>query len=252
MTRALRREALAWYLVGLLGLIGPACSQTQHYPEVLHVCAQHCSTAKWEVDHYVLVAGGAGGGEKVVATVESFTHDSVILHTASYVQGHLKFSSTIRGQIAPEGNHLINGFVGSNPVKMTWGSALNSIPGEDAAPAAQQPNALAALLLLGSMSGSDTNNENPKMKMNRLEAEMLAARDACNRDDPHGFGRGENCAREAHLRDEFDQARDDYLDAAKQLCDAQTALTKECKAGNKQSCQKLDQLKADGKLSICF
>jgi len=103
----------------------------QSLPSVMHFCAQHCLTFTWENGQYTNYTNLPGqSGEKRVLTVESFTRESVILHRTDY--GSYPGTGVMTGQISSEGNSIVNGLSnGTSPFKLTWGTALNSIPGSD-------------------------------------------------------------------------------------------------------------------------
>jgi hypothetical protein len=109
-------------------------------PSVMHFCAQHCATLIWDNGHYV-IPGAYGGNGSSIWTVESFTRESVILDRAD----SNGFTGFYKGQISSEGNRLVNAVSASsrsslsnpdgntrfNSFKLTWGTALDSIPGSD-------------------------------------------------------------------------------------------------------------------------
>jgi hypothetical protein len=107
-------------------------------PEVMHFCSAGCDTLTLQGDHYLGTSGG-------IWTIVSFTPESVILNRAE-PNG---WTSFYRGQISSDGNHLINTTSGGRPFtpdwtpggdtrynnfNITWGTALNSIPGSGPAP----------------------------------------------------------------------------------------------------------------------
>jgi hypothetical protein len=107
-------------------------------PEVMHFCGLGCDTLRLRGDHYV---GDTGG----IWTIVSFTPESVILNRVD-PNGWTGF---FKGQISSDGNHLVNTVMGFHPYtpdsasdgntphntfNITWGNALNSIPGSGPAP----------------------------------------------------------------------------------------------------------------------
>jgi TPR repeat protein len=122
----------------------PNTNDQQLPPPVLHFCAAHCSTWYLKNGHYSGAASGFAGD----VTVVSFTRDSVVLDRVdppnrSFPQG---LKAVISGQISPAGNSLANGKItwtfglsGVFDVRITWGSALNDIPGQDGPPPQPQP-----------------------------------------------------------------------------------------------------------------
>jgi hypothetical protein len=109
-------------------------------PSVLHFCNVHCMTLVWTQGHYLMVTkfSWAPAGGTSTWTVERFTHDSVILHRKESPPDPADPKGwqdvVYAGRVSKEGNRLldmtINGSLESN-AKLTWGSALNSIPGSD-------------------------------------------------------------------------------------------------------------------------
>jgi hypothetical protein len=107
-----------WYAI-----IGKAVDSP---PSVMHFCAQHCFTLRMSNDGRYHVDGQPGN----VWTVERWTRESVILHR----RDSDGFGGVYAGQISEEGNTLINKtWNGQRDVssQLTWGTALNSIPGSD-------------------------------------------------------------------------------------------------------------------------
>jgi hypothetical protein len=100
-------------------------------PSVMHFCAAHCLTFTWENGQYTNYTNLPGQwGEKRVLVVESFTRESVVLRRTD--TGSYPLTAVMTGQISSEGNSIVNGLSnGSSPYKLTWGTALNSIPGDD-------------------------------------------------------------------------------------------------------------------------
>jgi hypothetical protein len=93
-------------------------------PAVLHFCAQHCATFTLENGHYVRTAGGANNGSLTVMTVEKFTPDLVTIHRTD--TGRFPGTAEYSGRPSDNGNTL-----SGNGWKITWGAALNTIPGSD-------------------------------------------------------------------------------------------------------------------------
>jgi hypothetical protein len=126
-----------WYAI--LGTGG------QERPAVMHLCpkppGQDCATFKWENGQYTNYTNLPGQfNEKRVLTVERFTRESVILHRVDY--GSYPLTAEMTGRISSDGNRLEDGSIkftsfggnprnDSHPILMTWGDALNSIPGSD-------------------------------------------------------------------------------------------------------------------------
>lgn len=97
-------------------------------PAALHFCSQHCISLELAGDHYVNTTTDAGGPDWASTwQVESFTKESVILNRTDTNQGRPGFRATYKGQIAPEGDYLA-GLAGA---RITWGAALDRIPGSD-------------------------------------------------------------------------------------------------------------------------
>jgi TPR repeat protein len=125
-------------------------------PVILHFCAAHCSTWYLKDGVYTGTAGNFDGKVKVV----SFKRDSVVMDRSdppnkSFPKG---LRAVISGRMSPAGNSLVSGQIkwtlgpsGTYPVRMTWGTALNDIPGQDTpgAPTPTQEAAVRALLPSG-------------------------------------------------------------------------------------------------------
>jgi len=109
-------------------------------PSVMHWCAQHCSTWVWAGGRYV----GAGTPHPELfpncgVTVESFTPESVFMHRMDC--GQYPGTAVLTGKISPSGNTIVNGTItwtyhpccglGSGAFNAAWGSAINTIPGQD-------------------------------------------------------------------------------------------------------------------------
>jgi hypothetical protein len=118
-------------------------------PAVMHFCAAHCVTWYLTNDHkgYAATADSPSIPDNSPGVViQSFTLDSVVLNRTDppnqwFPKG---LKAVITGQISPEGDTLINGKIhwtfgqsGIYDVRITWGAALDSIPGADAPPVAQ-------------------------------------------------------------------------------------------------------------------
>jgi hypothetical protein len=104
-------------------------------PLVMHFCGQHCKTLVWDDGQYVHHSSDA----VEIWVVESFTPASVVIHRTD----SNGFGGVYTGQMSPEGNRIINGTFNGRPdgYKLTWGTALNSVPGDDGPgrPAAVRP-----------------------------------------------------------------------------------------------------------------
>jgi len=110
-------------------------------PGVMHFCDINCETLKLENGHYLAVPASNfydQGGYSDMWTVEKFTRASVILHRTLTLPQKGTFNWTYKGQISREGDTLVNV---ENPVKaanqpaivqMAWGSALNTVAGNNA------------------------------------------------------------------------------------------------------------------------
>ena len=110
-------------------------------PPMMHFCGQHCISLKLDNGHYVNTTTMPGSPNWTsVWTAERFTSESVILHRVDSDAGKTVFTGTYTGQISPEGNSLINvaGDGHRGNLRITWGTALNSIPGSDATPPPQK------------------------------------------------------------------------------------------------------------------
>ncbi len=105
------------------------------YPSVMHFCAAHCTT--WNFKD-----GRTGDGQYGVK-ISHWTPDSVILDRTDppnqYFPRGLK--AVISGHMSPEHDKLVDckitwtfGQPGTHDCKLTWGSALNDIPGQDGPP----------------------------------------------------------------------------------------------------------------------
>jgi hypothetical protein len=144
--------------------------------------------------------------------------------------------------------------------QMAWGKALNSIPGIDGPEQAaltrtlqpnQQPNSnvtrnMAAFLLLLMGAGNSGSAEDVSYRLGTLKSELAEAEHACTSHhstspyaerDPGGY-----CGKAEDLRDKLDDINSALAEEIRQLEEARKTLAPECKTGNKQSCQKLEQV----------
>lgn len=112
--------------------------------------------------------------------------------------------------------------------------------------AAQQPRLnLQNLALLGMLLGGDDGNSGggSRADINSLESQVQDAEHDCHAVGPGGsHAPAEKCDRYYRLKDELDEARSDYDAQTRELANTRQKLSAECKSGNKQSCQKLDQV----------
>jgi hypothetical protein len=149
--RSLGKQALKTIPVRNLGIIfvfvwafssfvqSQSPSKALNPPEVLHWCAQHCTT--WRLDkgppfdkpHY----GIEGQGSIVV--VERFSYESVIMERTDL---NPPGKATLRGKVSKDGNSIVTGTIewtyhpccgtGTGQFQAAWGSAINTVPGSDA------------------------------------------------------------------------------------------------------------------------
>jgi hypothetical protein len=112
-----------WYATVEKGPVSP--------PSVMHFCAAHCLTFTWENGVYTNYTNLPGqSAERRVLTIESFTRSSVVLRRAD--TGSNPMTATMRGQMAADGNSVVNGMSdGTSPFKLAWGAALHTLPGSD-------------------------------------------------------------------------------------------------------------------------
>jgi len=105
-------------------------------PMLMHMCIQCESgmgaTLVWEKGHYKNAA--ALPGESEIFTVESFAHESVILHRTDYGLHHGE--AILTGRISEQGNSIVNGvqrWIGNpnndHEFHAAWGDAISSVPG---------------------------------------------------------------------------------------------------------------------------
>jgi hypothetical protein len=94
-------------------------------PSVLHLCAQHCVTFTRENDqltNYTIFPGQRN--VKRVMVVERFTPESVVIRRTD--TGSHPLTVVYSGRMSSDGNSLPGA-----GWKMTWGAALDSLPGSD-------------------------------------------------------------------------------------------------------------------------
>jgi len=219
----------------------------------MRVCANPndwsvCSTWTWNNGHY---DGWREWGANAAMTVESFTPESVVINRAdagASGTGHpgAGFKMVYRGTISNQGESILDGVSvdaggATGAFRAYWGTALQNLP--VAKNPANQPRpqqfqlnmqTLAQLgLLLG--RGGDA-----RTRVSRLESELQNAKDNCHHDS-HNVG-NTACDNIPGIEADLRTARGDYDDETQELIDAQKKLSAECKSGNKQSCQKLDQV----------
>jgi hypothetical protein len=101
-------------------------------PDEFHFCGMFCNTWKLQKGRYVnaTACGNFGGIGSSVWTVEKFTRESVILHRLDFPPLQI-YVANYTGQVSSDGNSLVNGAIDGTPqpFQLTWGAALNSIPG---------------------------------------------------------------------------------------------------------------------------
>ena len=133
-------------------------------PVVLHFCAAHCAT--W---YLTLDRKGYSGTPKTPeitpdgygVRIVRFTHDAVVLdrHDAPNQWFPQGLKALITGQVSPAGNGLINGKIdwtfgqsGKYDVRMSWGTGLNNLPGQDNQAGPQNQQLIESLLFFFVMS----------------------------------------------------------------------------------------------------
>jgi hypothetical protein len=110
-------------------------------PTVLHFCAAHCATWYLTADHEGYAgAPNIGSADPYGVKIVTFNRDSVVLNRTDppnqwFPQG---LKATITGNVSPEGGSLKDGKIhwtfgqsGAYDMRLTWGHALDSIPGDD-------------------------------------------------------------------------------------------------------------------------
>jgi hypothetical protein len=109
---------------------------TPPYPSVMHFCAAHCYT--WNF------ANGQSGNGQSTISISRWSPDSVVLNRSDAPNpgSPRGLKAVITGQMSPAHDKLVNGKItwtfgqgGTYDCKVTWGDALNDIPGTDVAPA---------------------------------------------------------------------------------------------------------------------
>jgi hypothetical protein len=229
-------------------------------PPVMRVCANpqdwnQCSTWTWVNDHY---DGWREWGAIATMTVESFTRDSVVINrtdTGPSGQGHPGdgFTMAYRGTVSADGNSILDGASVTNRGKAGvfrayWGPALASHPAMSPykGPTASVNNPGAALLMgiLGIGPDGSRKPTDITERISNLQSQLDAARDACTHINPR-FDNGQACqANKDHVEYELSEAYAELNEEIQALQEAQPKLTTECKAGNKDSCRKLEQVNA--------
>ena len=95
-------------------------------PSVMHFCAQHCLTLTLENGKFTNYTNLPGQwNEKRVFAVEKFTRESVIIHRSD--TGSNPGTALYTGRMSDGGNS-----VSGDGWKITWGAALNTLPGSGA------------------------------------------------------------------------------------------------------------------------
>jgi hypothetical protein len=103
-------------------------------PPLMHFCAVNCMTLQWNNGRYIVTttAGWMPAPGTSIWTLEKFTRESVVLHRRDSPSG---FDVVFTGAISKDGNELVNLKGNDSPVdrntRLTWGTALNSIPGSN-------------------------------------------------------------------------------------------------------------------------
>jgi hypothetical protein len=103
----------------------------QTLPQVMHFCAQHCFTFTLQKDGTLTnyTAFSPGQSFTRIFTVERFTPESVIIHRID--NGNTAAIDTYAGPMGDNGTSLSGSSANRGPWKITWGSGLDSIPGND-------------------------------------------------------------------------------------------------------------------------
>ena len=101
-------------------------------PAEFHFCGAFCNTWRLENGRYVntTTCGNFRAAGASVITIEKFARESVVLHRADYPPNQ-SYTATYTGQVSGDGNNLVNAAIDGTPqpFRVTWGAALNSIPG---------------------------------------------------------------------------------------------------------------------------
>lgn len=120
----------SWQSVGRPG--NPGQSAVLSLPGEFHFCGQFCNTWKLQGGRYVnaTACGNFRAVGSSVWSVEKFTRESIILHRLDFPPNQI-YVANYTGQVASDGNSLVNGAIDGTPqpFRLTWGAALNSIPG---------------------------------------------------------------------------------------------------------------------------
>ncbi|MEO8659993.1 MAG: tetratricopeptide repeat protein [Bryobacteraceae bacterium] len=109
-------------------------------PEVIHWCAQHCTTLRLDDGpplnklHY----GNRGAG--AIWVVQKFDAGEILMERTDF--GRYPGRAIVHGQLSPDGNRVVNGVIdwvyhpccglGKASFEAAWGAALNTVPGSDA------------------------------------------------------------------------------------------------------------------------
>ncbi len=120
-------------------------------PVVMHFCAAHCATLYLTLDRKGYTGTPktpAIGPEGYGLTIVRFDHDGVELDRVDppnqWFANGLK--AVITGQVSAKGNGLVNGKIhwtfgqgGTYDARLSWGTGLNDIPGQDGPALASSP-----------------------------------------------------------------------------------------------------------------
>jgi len=109
-----------------------AAPEVPSIPPVIHFCQSWCNTLTLQGGAYVRTSGGPDNGSTMVIRVEKFTRESVVMHRSDY--GNFAREAELTGRISDDGNSIVEGVTGTAPFRLTWGTALDSIPGGGKAP----------------------------------------------------------------------------------------------------------------------
>lgn len=97
-------------------------------PPVIHICMAHCGPLMWDNGHYI----NFGPENTSIYTVQSFTHDAVIIHRTD--KGRFPLTATLTGRMSDDGESVVNGKIywtsgnsGSSPFTAEWGSRILSV-----------------------------------------------------------------------------------------------------------------------------
>jgi len=200
-------------------------------PDTMHFCAQHCVTFAREADGrlYNYTNLLYQHDVKRVFEIQHFTPDSVVIRRTDY--GSNPGAAVYTGRME-SGNNGVHG----QGWRITWGSALNDLPGSDAerdsiaaATEDTRPVEDRAVEFIQRSGGRNLLTE----RIFRLHDAIGAANDDCYRHE-------KSCRERDQLQNELAESTGNLLEEIDGMTHARQALNDRCNQGEQAACTNRD------------